>query len=99
MAFGGGGEDLWVSSILTETKDYHVYSDDGRLAVEQELGWVGAQCCWVHLVCSGRKLDPAEDDMGHKTYKPMGKNCEMPPRTMITATTRLTMRLRWSATS
>lgn len=32
------------------------------------------------------------------TYKPSGKNCEMPPRTIITAVARLTIRLRRSAT-
>jgi len=28
-----------------------------------------------------------------RTYKEMGKNCEIPPKTMMTATTRLTIRL------
>lgn len=37
------------------------------------------------LVLEGKEVGEA--------YKPRGKNCEMPPRIMITATTMLTIRL------
>lgn len=88
-------EGIGARRVLTKAEDDHVDSNDDRLAVKQALGLAqaGAQRVAVLDSLAGGRVWRRKQD----TYKPMGKNCEMPPRTIITATARLTMRLQMRA--
>lgn len=73
----GEDENGGFRAGLTQTEYYDIASDDDRLAV----------------VASTVSADRLLRGSSGPTYKPSGKNCEMPPSTMMAPTARFTMRL------
>lgn len=91
---------------LTSTKDDNVDSNDYGLAIQ--AGYIRfrtlvkiARACAASDEVANRGLSrrPRHTPGRDETYKPRGKNWEMPPRIIITATAKLTMRLHWRKVS